>query len=125
MSCNEGYFCANCYSSKNIQEHHAVHKKENRALIHCRLNYVYLCKRCHSFLHSKKGKDLDRKIKLIFLNRIERRFLKQYIKFEEIKEILEISDTATHRLTDCMVRYKEGYKREELIKRCMGDEFCE
>lgn len=125
MSCNEGYFCANCCSSKNIEKHHAVHRKENRMLIHCKLNYVYLCKRCHSFLHSKRGKDLDKKVKLVFLNRIEQRFLKEYINFKEIKEVLGISDTATHKLTDCLVRYKEGFKREDLIRICMGDGFYE
>lgn len=123
MSC--GKHCTVCGSPKKVQDHHIIFKSKVKALARCKLNIVPLCEKCHSFLHSKKGEELDRKMKLIFLNRIEIKFLKRYIKFEEIKEALDISDTATHKLTDCMVRYKEGYKREELIRRCMGDEFYE
>lgn len=68
-----------------------------------------------------KGGELDQKVKMIFQNKLEEKLLRHYITYDEVKEILDISDTATHKLLDGLVRYKEGYEREELISACMGE----
>ncbi|MDU3410159.1 hypothetical protein [Clostridium sp.] len=120
MSSKGIHFCALCYSSKDIEKHHSVFKSEVRSLSHCKMNYIYLCHCCHTNLHRHKGGELDQKVKMMFQNRLEEKVLKHYITYDEIKEILDISDTATHNLAHNMVRYKEGFSRENLINTCIG-----
>lgn len=116
------HFCALCFSSKDMQKHHATFQSEVRSLSHCKMNYIYLCAKCHTELHKHKGGELDQKVKMMFQNRLEEKLLKHYITHDEVKEILNISDTATDKLLSDLVRYKEGYSREDLINKCMGRE---
>ena len=116
----ENNFCRLCFSSNNIQRHHSVFKSQVKSLAHCKMNYIYLCEACHSKLHKNKGGELDLKVKMMFQNKLEEKLLKRYITYDEVKEILDISDTATHKLVEDLVKYKEGYLREDLINACMG-----
>lgn len=119
IGCEKVEFCELCYSDYDVQLHHAVFKSELKELSHCRLNHVYLCKECHKKLHKNKGGELDKKVKLIFCNRLESKILKKYITFNEIKLILGISNNATKKIVKDLIRYKEGFKREEIINICI------
>lgn len=111
--------CPLCFSDKNIQRHHMVFQSQVKELAHCKLNFIYVCRACHVKIH-KKDSELDEEVKLKFRNKIELKFLKRYLTYEEVKSVLEISNTATKKLLKGLVVYKEGYKREDIINRCMG-----
>lgn len=117
---SEGSFCALCFSNDEIEQHHSVFKSQVRELAHCRLNYIYLCHSCHKELHRNKGGKLDTKVKMMFQNKLEKKFLKRYISFDEVKGVLDISKSATTKLVGGLIRYKEGYKRNDLINKCIG-----
>ena len=100
--------------------HHRIFRSQNKALIKCEMNLIPLCRKCHSRIHSKSGHDIDQKIKLEFQNKLETIFIKEYFTEKETREILQISENASKILFKTLKRYKEGYKRGDIIRACMG-----
>ena len=102
--------------------HHIIKKSQNKQLQHCKLNLIPLCPFHHR--DHKNGvhhnKELNHQIKLLFQNRLELLFNKDYLTREDIKEVLKIKDKPLYNLLKVLRQYPEGYKREDVIRACMG-----
>ena len=114
--------CAIC-GGRASAYHHIIYRSQNRALIKCTLNLAPLCDKCHRTIHSKNGAELDKELKLYLQNEIELLFLKEYIKEKEIRDTLKINENASRSLLKTLKVYKEGYKREDVIRAIMGGRF--
>ena len=107
--------------------HHIIRRSHCRALIHCELNLIALCPRCHrgqNGVHSG-NKELDHKLKLDFQNKLEILFDKEYLTEEMINDVLKISDSALKGLLKPLKREKEGYERTSVIRQIMGGRLYE
>lgn len=118
----ETHYCSECGTSYNIEGHHIVSRKQCKPLEHCKRNITYLCAYHHRDnirgVHSNKN--LDKKYKLQFQNYLEMCLDKSYLTREEIKEVLGISDKPLSNLLKTLILYKGLYKREDVIRQCMG-----
>ena len=117
--------CEICRLRETNQIHHCVFRSHVPALIKCELNYAYICDKCHTKLHGKYGHELDIKLKLRFQNSIEILFDKEYLTCEDIKEVLKISDRCMRSLLKTVSNKNGLYKREDIIRRCMGGRIYE
>ena len=118
--------CEGC-GGVGTELHHVIRRSHCKALIHCELNLVALCPKCH---RSKQGihggnKELDRKLKLDFQNKLEMLFDKEYLTEEMINDVLKISDSALKGLLKPLKREKEGYERISVIRQIMGGRLYE
>ena len=108
--------------------HHIIRRSHCRALIHCELNLIALCPKCHRSskgVHGKHGHELDHKLKLDFQNKLEMLFDKEYLTEEIINDVLKISDSALKGLLKPLKREKEGYERISVIRQIMGGRLYE
>lgn len=106
------------------ESHHIIHRSQLRALINCKLNQVYLCNNCHSYLHhNRNGCELDYALQLEFQNTLEMLFIGQSFDLEEIQETLNINYNATYGLSKLMRSNKGKYTREDIILACLGGEY--
>ena len=103
--------------------HHIVYRSQNKNLIKSEVNLIPLCIYCHSKIHSKDGAEMDKELKLELQNRLELLFLKEFITGKEIQEALKIHENALKRLLKTLKVYKEGYKREDVIRAIMGGRY--
>ena len=96
------------------------------ALIKSDINLISLCQICHAKVHrGKESKELNHKLRLQFQNKLEILLDKEYLTEKEINDVLKISQTALRGLLKTLVVYKEGYKREDVIRACMGGRIIE
>ena len=119
---NDIHWCPIC-GQRATELHHRVFRSQCKPLENCKLNHIYLCQTHHrgtQGVHGTKGHKLDRLLKLQFQNNLELLWDKQYLTREEIKEVLQISDKALNRLLKTLVKVKDKYIREEVIRACMG-----
>lgn len=118
-------YCKVCGTSYGIESHHIVKRSQNSNLTNCKLNQVDLC-----YIHHrdhKKGvhfnKELDRKLKLDFQNKLENLFDKDYLTKEEINKILQISEKALNRLIKTLQLHNDKYVKGDVVKVCMGGKY--
>jgi len=120
------YSCEVC-SKAASEKHHIIFRSQCKALVNCELNHSYLCSYHHR--NSKVGvhfnKDLDRKLKLRFQNKIEVLLDKQYFTRQEIQEVLNINNKATDSLCKTIKQEKGVFSREECLKAIMGGRIIE
>lgn len=115
-------YCAVC-GSYNTELHHAVFRSQNKQLVNCKLNHIYLCPEHHrgtEGVHGKNGHKLDQRLKLQFQNRLEMLLLNDFLEIEEIQEVLEISAKKVQAILKTTTNLDGKYKREEVIRACMG-----
>lgn len=117
--------CELCGVKEANQRHHKVFRSKVKALEHCDRNLANICYECHYKIHHNKGRDLDLKLKLSFQNELEMLFDKEYLTYEDIKEVLQISDRCMKGLLKTIQYTKDGYKREDVIMVCMGGRLYE
>ena len=119
MEYKECYICGNMAS----EVHHVIFRSKNPALIKSPINLKNLCHNCHYKIHfsnSSEGRELDLKLKLKLQNELELQFDKSYLTFQEIKEVLKITDKLLTKMLKTL-KTKEGkYEREEVIRKIMG-----
>lgn len=111
------YNCEICGAPADI--HHIVHKHEGGYDIE--INYKYLCEYHHrgkSGPHHNKFTDL--KYKLELQEKLFNLLPKQYYTSKELFSILKLPSNSFKRLIKNLKLYKEGYKREDIIKQLMG-----
>lgn len=113
-----------CYKcgAYGCEIHHIQKRSQVKALKDCKYNLVYLCSNHHrgqEGVHSGNTK-LDHELKLMFQNKLEMLFLKDYFTREEIRDTLKIKDKQADSLCKLMACEKGKYSREEIIKACMG-----
>jgi predicted XRE-type DNA-binding protein len=93
-------------------------------MVNVPVNFKDLCPSHHrgnGSPHMNKKKDLQYKQEL--QARLNVMFHKDYYTLNEIKEILEISKSEAEKVVNKTPIFKEGYKREDIIKRCLGGRF--
>lgn len=114
------YECHYCYRIGPTSEHHIIYRSEVKALEHCKHNTCRLCCGCHYKIHHSQGQNIRGKLRLEFLNYLQISFLKDYIEYKDIKEVLNISDKPLRGILK-IVKQKNGeYERRSLIFELMG-----
>lgn len=118
--------CNICGKYGRVTEHHKIRKSKKIALKKCKKNLTDLCDECHySIHHGKNGHALDQKLKLEFQNFLEFIFDKQEFTIDEIRESLEITESAAYMLCKQLIPIKGKYKREDIIFSAMGERLIE
>ena len=113
--------CELCKLRPASEIHHIIYRSHCKALIKSDINLIPLCQICHAKVHrGKESKELNKKLRLQFQNKLEILFDKEYLTEEEINDVLKISKTALKRLLKTLTVYKGGYKREDIIRACCG-----
>ena len=119
--------CELCKLRPASEVHHIIYRSHCKALIKSDINLIPLCQICHAKVHrGKESKELNKKLRLQFQNKLEILFDKEYLTEEEINDVLKISQTALKGLLKTLTVYKGNlYKREEVIRTCMGGKMYE
>ena len=118
--------CELCKLRPASEIHHIIYRSHCKALIKSDINLIPLCQICHTKVHrGKESKELNHKLRLQFQNKLEILLDKEYLTEEEINDVLKISQTALKGLLKTLMTYKEGYKREDVIRACMGGKIIE
>ena len=119
--------CELCKLRPASEIHHIIYRSHCKALIKYNLNLLSLCQQCHAKIHrGKESKELNRKLRLQFQNKLEILFDKEYLTEEEINDVLKISQTALKGLLKTLTVYKGNlFKRENVIRVCMGGKIIE
>ena len=113
--------CELCKLRPASEIHHIIYRSHCKALIKSDINLIPLCQQCHAKIHrGKESKELNHKLRLQFQNKLEILFDKEYLTEKEINDVLKISQTALKGLLKTLTVYKEGYKREDVIRVCCG-----
>ena len=111
------YHCEICESPADV--HHIVHRHEGGYNI--KINYKYLCNYHH---RGKNGPhnciETDIKYKLEMQKKLFRLLPKAYYTDRELYNILGMTNSSLKKLVKKLKLYKEGYSKEEIIKRLMG-----
>ena len=119
--------CELCKLRPASEIHHIIYRSHCKALIKSDINLIPLCQICHAKVHrGKESKELNKKLRLQFQNKLEILFVKQYLTEEEINDVLKISQTALKGLLKTLTVYKGNlFKREDVIRVCMGGKIIE
>ena len=119
--------CELCKLRPASEIHHIIYRSHCKALIKSNLNLISLCQQCHAKIHrGKESKELNKKLRLQFQNKLEILFDKQYLTEEEINDVLKINQTALRGLLKTLIVYKGNlFKREDVIRVCMGGKIIE
>ena len=118
--------CELCKLRPASEVHHIIYRSHCKALIKSDINLIPLCRMCHAKIHrGKESKELNHKLRLQFQNKLEMLLDKEYLTEKEINDVLKISQTALRGLLKTLMVYKEGYKREDVIRACMGGKIIE
>ncbi|MGL4571832.1 MAG: HNH endonuclease [Clostridium sp.] len=116
-------YCKICGATNNIQSHHIVTRKQQPALIKCKLNQVDLCINCHTSgpnaVHNGGFKEL-KKLKLEKQREYFEVFNEEGYAKEIIKEILGINQKDVDKLLKTIPMINGKYEKEEIIRACMG-----
>ena len=113
--------CELCKLRPASEVHNIIYRSHCKALIKSDINLIPLCQICHAKIHrGKESKELNKKLRLQFQNKLEILFDKEYLTEEEINDVLKISQTVLKGLLKTLTVYKEGYKREDAIRACCG-----
>lgn len=116
-------YCKLCGSTQNIQAHHIVSRKQQPALINCKLNLVNLCANCHVLAPNAVHKNGVKELKQLRLEKQREYYnlfeLKYYPK-DVIKELLGIKQREVDMLLKPVKNVAGFYEREDIIRACMG-----
>lgn len=114
-------YCEVC-GENNIEVHHIIFRSEASYLSNIKINFKYLCPRCHK---GKNGPHCNYDVNLRFKRELRTTLQnifndKNYYTEKELKEILNISSSEVLRIFKSLRKYKEGYKKSDIILRLMG-----
>lgn len=116
-------FCEKTEYVIAIQSHHIVSRKQQPALINCKLNLIDVCVECHTSgvgaLHNGGFKKL-KKIRLELQREYYKIFNEEFYSKEVIKDILEIKQNEVDRLLKTVPNENGLYEKEDVIRACMG-----
>lgn len=107
---------------KTGEKHHVIFKCEGG--LDFPLNYIYLCAEHHRGKNSPhRNKKINLIYKLGFQNKLNSILVKNYYSMYELINILSLNPSQARNICKKFKLYKEGYKREDIIKRLMGGKF--
>lgn len=117
--------CQRCDEVGELQGHHIISRKQQPALIKCNSNIINLCWSCHHGtygIHGKYPEKIREELRGKFQDKLYELFIdKELFEFEEIQKRLEIKFTDMLRLSKAMYPIAGLYKREDIIRACMGE----
>lgn len=109
---------------KKAEIHHIVNRCQGG--IDFDLNYKYLCSEHHRGENGPhKNWKIDLQYKLEMQENLCEILLKDFYNLEEISYILHINKNKTKKIMKHSKVYKEGYKKEDIIFKLMGNELYE
>jgi hypothetical protein len=101
------------------EKHHIIFKCEGG--LDFPLNYVYLCAEHHRGKNSPhRNKKVDMAYKLKFQNQLHKILVKKYYFMDELMKLLLLNPSQARTICKKFKLYKEGYKKEDIVKRLMG-----
>lgn|GEM_PF-328449 len=101
------------------EKHHIIFKRDGGLDFH--LNYVYLCAEHHRGKHSPhRDMKINIAYKLKFQKEIFKILVKKYYFMDELIKLLLLNPSQARTICKKFKLYKEGYKKEDIIKRLMG-----
>jgi hypothetical protein len=113
--------CAVC-GGRASEMHHVTKRSAAKNLVHCKLIQVPLCPECHRGRNGvHHNRELDLKLKLELQNKLEMLFDKELLTAEEVNDVLELSERCLRGFLKPLPKEKGiYYRRNEIIKACMG-----
>mgnify|MGYP001350181159 CR=1 FL=1 len=124
VTLEEYRFCEKCGLNQNVERHHIVFKGQGG--LDFPLNYKNLCKEHH---HGNLGPHNNRKIDLEYKRelqaKLKNKLTKEYYNESELVKLLELGKTQAKKICKKFPLYKEGYKKEDIIRRIMGGRIYE
>ncbi|MBE6067009.1 MAG: HNH endonuclease [Clostridium lundense] len=105
---------------KKAEIHHIINRCQGG--LDCEVNYKYLCSEHHRGKNSPhKNSKIDLEYKLELQEKLNELFCKNFYTLEEIEEILHLNKSKAKKIIKQLKLYKEGYKREDIILKFMGN----
>jgi len=87
------------------------------------INKIYLCAEHHRGDESPhRSKEVDLQYKRELQAKLKKLFNQSYYTAEQIKNILQTTETEAEKIVKTLQRYKEGFAKEDIVRRCMGGE---
>lgn len=115
--------CERCGTINWVELHHVVFKSSASYMANIQINFKYLCNVCH---RGNKGPHLNREVDIIFKTELQTKlftlFSEDYYSEKQIRIMLETTESEVNKITKVLTRYKEGYKKEDIVRRLMGGE---
>ena len=118
--------CVECLKNEIYrpgQGHHIISRKRAPYMTHVPINIIPLCMQHHTT--SPTGIHHNKEMMLRYIQEFQLKLTlmltKDYYTHKDLKELLECSDNSVKAITKTLFRYKEGYKKEDLIRHMMGD----
>ena len=113
--------CSICVSY-GTELHHIQFRSQVPALRDCQLNHIYLCPQHHrdGRVGVHFNKELDKKLKLKFQNKLEFLWDKKYLSRQDVQVVLNIKDKQLDKLLKTVISKNGEYERESLIRACCG-----
>lgn len=112
------YSCEIC--GKPADKHHIVYRSQGG--VDFPLNFKYLCSEHHRGKNGPhKDRKLDLKYKLELQDNLNKLLTKEYYSIDELVLLLKINKGMMKKLLKNFKRYKEGYKKSQVIFRLMGN----
>lgn len=94
--------------------HHIIHKDEGG--LEYPLNRIYLCDHHHRGLSGPhRDPEIDLQYKRALQNKLQSLFSEDFYRKEEIRKKAELSNSLLRTLVKTLKRYKEGYRRIDII----------
>jgi len=122
--CKEIHFCDQCGQPFG-EDHHIVFKSECKPLDKCPFNHVYLCHIHHR--DHKQGVHFNKKVNKYYKSQVKAKlqelFTEDYYSTEQIQKKLQIGHSATISLCKLMLPKNSKYKREDIIRVCVGGNY--
>lgn len=115
---NQCSICGSC----GTELHHIQFRSQVPALRDCQLNHIYLCPQHHrdGRVGVHFNKELDKKLKLKFQNKLEFLWDKKYLSRQDVQVVLNIKDKQLDKLLKTVISKNGEYERESLIRACCG-----
>jgi hypothetical protein len=110
--------------SYGIEKHHVVYRKQAKYMENIKANFIYLCAEHY---RGNNGPHRNRQTDLKYKQELQTKyyvmFPKNYYKIEDIMKILECSEVQARHICKVIRLEKEGYPKEQIIFRMMGERF--
>lgn len=118
---NYEHQCSIC-GAYGTELHHIEFRSQVPTLKDCPLNHIYLCPQHHrdGRVGVHFNKELDKKLKLKFQNKLEFLWDKAYLSRQDVQAALAIKDKQLNKLLKTVVSKNGKYERESLIRACCG-----
>lgn len=117
----EDYKCCIVCGKAYSEMHHVIFRSQARYMVNVPINLIPLCIEHHKGNNGPhKLKKVDLQYKKELQATLEKIFIQNYYTTKEIKNILQISESEAGKIVKLLPLGKEGYKRTDIIRRCMG-----